>query len=123
MIRTKAAALCVALSAILGAPGVTLAHRSEPEASPPASAADFGRALNPDGTFVGAQGVSGAVDTRAWTLVSDLASGEAPRFAPAPSVGVEDSQGNTWLAYGSGGSIDGVVNGPVYAVAVTAYGG
>jgi len=87
-------------------------------AEPRNNSADLAGALGPDGTFVGASGVAGTVDQGAWTLVSDLAAGEPPRFAPAADAVLAPIAG-PWSALGSDGSGNGALNGPVYAVAVS----
>ena len=53
----------------------------------------------------------------AWTLVSDLARGEPPRFAPA-GVAAATPKG-PWSALGSNGPGKGPLNGHPYAVAVS----
>jgi hypothetical protein len=61
--------------------------------------------LRPDGSFVGAPGVVGAVDAGAWSLASDLERGEAPRLVAVPAsttVAV-----GTWSGLGSNGHDNG----------------
>ncbi|MEI7744982.1 MAG: hypothetical protein WCK58_14685, partial [Chloroflexota bacterium] len=65
----------------------------------------FARDLGSDGTFHGARGVAGTVSTSAWTLTSDLATGEAPRFAPTPAA---PTPAGSWAAFGSNGAGNGV---------------
>src|SRR5437762_1851550 len=87
---------------------------------------DISHALAADGTFVGSAGLDGKVDTRAWRLVSDLAKGDPPRFAPtsgavpsveAASVGPQSRIG--WEPFGRSGTGNGqVATGDVNAVAV-----
>ena len=95
-----------------------------PAAAPQQQSADLSRALGADGTFRGAQGVAGTVDTSAWTLVSDVAAGEAPRFAPAvhyvsPASPVSPSATGPWSALGSNGSGNGALNNEVWTLAVS----
>jgi hypothetical protein len=83
--RLTGTAMLSALMALVVAGPVPIAgHQtpSEPDA-PQAPSADLATALGADGTFRGAPGVAGTIDASAWTLTSDLASGEPPRFAPA----------------------------------------
>ncbi len=82
-----------------------------------ASPADIAPALSPDGVFRGAPGVRGTVDTHAWTLVSNLSSGEAPRFAPASAVPAPAAAGDVWSAVGPNGT--GAPTGGVAAIAVS----
>lgn len=64
----------------------------------PVSSADplsLDELLAPDGTYTGADGVAGIVDLGGWTLVSDLAAGEAPPLRadghrPGGSAAVRD---------------------------------
>jgi hypothetical protein len=79
-----------------------------PAAAPQPRSADLAAALGADGTFLGASGVAGTVDARAWTLVSDLAAGEPPRFAPAARP-VSSAATGPWSAVGSGGAINNLV--------------
>ena len=77
---------------------------------------DLASALAPDGTFQGAVGMAGSVDAAGWSLVSDLAAGEAPRFKLAAGAGSSDGP---WSALGSNGAGDGAFDAPVWAVAVS----
>ena len=91
-----------------------------PAAAPSERTADLASALGADGTFQGAPGVAGTVDTSAWTLVSDLAAGEPPRFAPAAdAVSPSVTAAGPRSALGSNGSGDGALNFTVYALAVS----
>ncbi len=85
---------------------------------PHGSSADLGAALAPDGTFRGASGVAGTVDPGAWTLVSDPAEGQVPRFAPAVGSRQASIVG-PWSGLGSDGSGDGALNSWVNAIAVS----
>ena len=85
---------------------------------PRETSADLSSALGADGTFHGASGVAGTVDRGAWRLVSDLAAGEAPRFAPAAGSALTSIAG-PWSGLGSDGSGDGALNGRVDAIAVS----
>ena len=86
---------------------------------PEARSADLAAALGADGTFRGVPSVAGTVDTSAWTLVSDLAAGEPPRFAPA-GTHVATPIG-PWSALGccSNGPGTGALNNSVLALAVS----
>ena len=132
--RLAAAAGAVALiGALLPAPlmlaagtvpsGAASVRSLNPTSAPREAPADLARALGADGTFRGAPGLTGTVDTSAWTLVSDPATGGAPRFAPAASTArtvAPASIAGPWSAIGSNGAgTDGALNGPVYAIAVS----
>jgi hypothetical protein len=121
-----AIAMCVVTSAMPAA-----AHDATAQGFAPGQAdetVDLAPALGPDGTFQGAPGVSGTIDASAWSLVSDLSAGEAPRFAPTSrarssrdsltttqsgSVGTA-----TWSALGSNEAGNGALTGPVRALVV-----
>ena len=90
---------------------------SGPEASVLDGGTDLVRALAIDGTFLGAAGIAGTVDASAWSLVSDLAAGEPPRFAPA--VVAAASPIGPWSALGSDGTGDGALNDLVDAIVVS----
>jgi len=62
-------------------------------------------------------GLAGTVDTSAWTLVSNLAAGEPPRFAPAGIAAATPI--GPWSALGSNGSGDGAFFGGVTYIAVS----
>jgi hypothetical protein len=65
-------------------------------------ALELGALLAGDGTFQGARGVEGTVDTGSWTLTSDLRVGERPRFRPSPVHDNATRAGSgTWSALGS----------------------
>ena len=89
-----------------------------PAAAPLARPADLAPALSPDGTFRGAPGAVGTVDTSAWALVSDLAAGEAPRFAPAARR-VAPAAAGPWAGLGSNGAGDGALTDNVWALAAS----
>ena len=119
LIRLVSIAVAVALVSAIGAtiaassaPGST----SLPTTAPRQTPADLASALGADGTFHGAPGMEGAVDTSAWNLVSDPAAGGPPRFAPAADAVLASSVG-PWSALGSDGSGAGALNGPVYTMA------
>src|SRR5688572_16296144 len=80
-----------------------------------AETADLGSALSADGTFLGAPFTSGTVDADAWSLVSDLAAGEPPRFGPTDTTRVDPQ----WSALGSNGLGNGALNATVLALAVS----
>src|SRR5688572_12407017 len=68
-------------------PSVAASSRSsDRDVSGTSPTIDLGAALTRDGAFRGTGGLTGSVDMSAWTLVSDLARGDAPRFAPASVV-------------------------------------
>ena len=79
---------------------------------------DLALALGADGAFRGAPGAEGTVDASAWTLVSDLAAGEPPRFAPAARR-VSPATSGTWSALGSNGHGNGALADRVRAIAVS----
>ena len=89
-----------------------------PAAAPREGSADLAGALGVDGAFLGAPGVAGTVDRGDWTLVSDPAAGEPPRFAPAADAVLASTAG-LWSALGSDGSGAGALNGWVNAMAVS----
>ena len=71
------------LSALLAAlaVGPVAAHSAlRPIDAVAAPSIDLAPSLTADGTFRGAADIAGAVDASAWSLVSDLASGDPPRF-------------------------------------------
>ena len=105
------------LAAFLTLPG-TVAGRDPVglAAVPGESAADLAAALAADGTFHGRSGVAGSVDANTWTLVSDLAVGEPPRFAPAGVAAVTPI--GPWFALGSDGAGNGALASTVDAIAV-----
>jgi hypothetical protein len=111
----------VLVSSLLAGPVPVAGHSSRPPAvAPHEQSADLAPALGLDGTFRGAPGVAGTVDTSAWTLVSDLAVGEPPRFAPAGSaVSAVATPIGPWSSLGSNGAEDGAVNNVVRALAVS----
>jgi hypothetical protein len=86
------------LSLLVGAvPALADPARHDARVARPAGSGDvFARTLAGDGAFRGSPGVAGTVDAGAWTLVSNLAAGEAPRFAPAAAT-----PAGTWAALGS----------------------
>jgi hypothetical protein len=97
-----------ALTAALLASPIPVAARgpaSSTSAPVPAAGAttDLAPALAADGTFRGAPGVAGMVEAGTWNLVSDLAAGEAPRFAPASGTvaPAAATPAGTWAALGS----------------------
>jgi hypothetical protein len=106
------------VAAVVAGPLPVTAHGPLPPAAAPREhSTDLAAALNADGTFRGAPGVAGTIDTSAWTLVSNLAAGERPRFAPA-GLDVATPIG-PWSALGSNGSGNGALNSQVYALAVS----
>lgn len=87
----------------------SFATATGPTASPP-----------PGVAFEGSQGSTGAIDTRAWRLVSDLSAGEPPRLAPVEPTAA--TAVGPWSALGSNGAGNGALNSSfpqVYALAVS----
>src|SRR5687768_17123179 len=141
-IRSSVAAtlLVSLLAAVTVMPAFAVADLTLENRQPEPSETDLAPALADDGTFLGSDGVSGTIDTAAWTLVSDLASGEPPRFEPAgtsPAVpdwsafglnGAGASQGASgvgpedveWSALGSNGAGNGALGSAVIALAASA---
>ncbi len=112
----SAAFLCVSLVS----PAEALGFGAPSPRTPSPATVDLAPALTSDGTFVGANGVNGTIDSEKWTLVSDLAVGEPPRFGPAVAeASVIDPAGNEWLGYGSNGNGNGALNGAVLAILVS----
>jgi trimeric autotransporter adhesin len=122
--RTRARSAGTILSGVLAAalaasPVVVAAHGPLPRAvGPSVRTADLGMTLGADGTFRGATRVEGAAGTAAWTLVSDLAAGEPPRFAPAGDTSSPAANGS-WSALGSQSQGGGALDGWVFALAVS----
>ncbi len=111
----------VVLAITLGSPA-TAAARSipTPDRTPIAQSADLAPDIGADGVFRGTPGVTGTVDANAWTLVSNLATGEPPRFAPATNApNVVSTVTGPWSPLGSNGSGDGALNSNVNALAVS----
>ena len=104
------------LGALLPAPILLAAGTTTPTPVNAVRLSDLAPALAADGTFHGAPGVAGTVDSKAWTLVSDPTKGEPPRFAPAAAAATIPGP---WSAFGSDGAGNGAINGWVYAIAVS----
>ena len=125
-------------------PGPAGRSSSRPPPERMGRSADLSAALGADGTFRGTPGLAGTVDASAWTLVSDLAAGEPPRFAAAAVVvalfdrrrrrrrrcraHAEDSHVRPaataigpWSNIGSNGHGDGVLGRAVDAIAVSGH--
>jgi len=114
MRRSVLAVLLAAHVAALSAPQVLAVSASNSGATVPAGqTADLAGALGPRGEFVGAEGLAGSVDTDRWTLVSDVAAGEAPRFAPQAVAAA------SWSGFGSNGAGNGLFTTGIVAVAVS----
>ena len=118
-----AAVLSVATT-LIGVPIGVSAHGTQsapgaalPAAAPAAASQHLAPTLTSDGTFIGAPGVQGTIDTGAWSLVSDPAIGQPPRFAQVNPYAPLSS--GTWSTLGSNGSGDGALSGIVYALAVS----
>jgi hypothetical protein len=90
---------------------------TKPAAAVAGRSIDLSPSLAADGTFLGARGLAGTVDLRAWSLVSDLAAGEPPRFAPVTAATATPT--GPWFGLGSNGAGDGVLNWYIYAIAVS----
>jgi hypothetical protein len=109
---TTALVLALLAAVLLAGPALAAKPGTPTAKAPRERSADLAAALGADGTFLGASDVAGAVDASAWTLVSDLAAGEPPRFAPA--AGEVSSYGTTaiglWSALGSNGAGDGALD-------------
>ena len=114
-LRGVGAACAVLLAATNLAAGVVLAGEPSSRDSARASGIDLGAALSSDGRFRGAAGVSGSIDTGAWSLVSDIAAGEAPAFAPIPQA----TAIGPWSAIPSNVAGQPALQGNVLAVAVS----
>ena len=115
------AMLLVALTFMAFAVPAIAANSYRPTGSRSSQTADLGAALASDGTFHGARGMAGTVDASKWALVSNLARGDAPRFAP--NVGTVSPAVVTpvgpWSALGSNGAGNGALNGRVLAIAIS----
>ena len=107
--------LCVAtnIGATSAAAGAT---HSAGASAPSAAPFDLGAALDANGVFHGSPGAAGSIDPDVWTLASDLAAGEPPRFVPASQAPLV---GTGWSAFGS--TLIGALgtNGNVSAMAVS----
>lgn len=110
--RRQVMGLCVALALVLPAGGAAGAGTVSPTGGAPS--ADLGRALDADGRFRGADGLAGTVDAAAWALVSDLAAGEAPRFARRDRA-IRPAAVDTWEAVGPSGNTP-ALNDDVFAL-------
>jgi hypothetical protein len=73
-----------------------------PPAAPAQGSVDLAAALDSTGAFRGDPGLTGTVDLARWTLVSDLANGEPPRFAQAKRR-TRPATAATWSAVGASG--------------------
>lgn len=116
-----------AIAAVLLVPAAALAAQpaGDRRGSDP-GVVDLAQAIGTDGTFQGIAGKIGTVDVSQWRIVSDLRSGEAPRFAPAhrttQAVTATDAVAASWSGLGSNGSGDGAIataGGAVTAMAVS----
>jgi hypothetical protein len=111
--------LAAALAASLAASPISAATH-DAVAVPNTTTADLAQALGADGAFRGAPGLAGTVDASAWTLTSNLAAGEAPRFAPATAVTpAAAAPAGSWAAVGTNGSGGASLNNLVFALAVS----
>ena len=118
-IRLILALLAAVSVAAVASPVIGRSHAATSKVGS-ASAADLGAVVDGHGTFRGGQGVTGAVDAGAWNLVSDLTTGEAPRFARTArsSPSTASTPTGPWSGLGSNGSGDGALKTGVFAVAV-----
>ena len=129
--RSETALLVVLAMASLFVPQRAAADGLLIAQSTQAESVDLASGLAADGTFLGVRGASGTVDASAWTLVSDLAAGEPPRFEPASDVvalhggeaeafasNVVSANGVEWLGVGSNGAGNGAFSGRVRALAL-----
>jgi trimeric autotransporter adhesin len=91
-------AIVLAVSLLLPLALAPSVYAGAPRAQQPGAVADLTSALAPDGTFVGAPGLTGIAAAGGWTLTSDIESGEPPRFEPASQFGTAGS----WEGLGSG---------------------
>jgi hypothetical protein len=84
------------------------------------STVDISDAIAPDGTFNGRPGLAGTIDVGGWSLISDIGTGEAPRFEQAgEGATVAQSGVPTWMALGSNAAgTNGAINTTVYALAI-----
>jgi hypothetical protein len=121
--RSTGMTLISVVAAVLAVGPATVAGRPHAATSVPRQHyVDLSPALNAHGTFRGASGVAGTVDTSAWSLVSNLGSGEPPRFvAAASSVSpAVTTPIGPWSAVGANvAGTDGALNQEVQAVAVS----
>jgi hypothetical protein len=121
--RSAGTLLLTALLAALAVSPVAVAGHSSlgSAAAPMARTADLEPALASDGTFHGARGLAGTIDTAAWSLVSDLAAGEVPRFAHAATAlsPATVTPIGPWAGVGSDGAGGGALNQAVQAIAVS----
>ncbi len=116
--RVQMPVMATLLVVALAAPSALAARTnssSEDFAAVPTNV-DLSSALRSGGTFAGSHGLVGSVDMKEWSLVSDMAAGEAPRFAPRSTAAITP---NAWSALGSNGAGGGAMNSLVYAVAVS----
>ncbi len=118
MSRLATASVLVVLLSAAANVGATSAASRAPQAARPSAPSsapfDLEAALDANGVFRGSPGAAGSIDPDAWTLASDLAAGEPPRFVPASQAVVV---GAGWSALGS--TITGAVAGSVNAVAIS----
>ena len=111
-------ALLIALSTVPAALGAAAAD-SGGAAETRDTQINLEPALADDGSFVGSDDVSGSVDMSEWTLVSDLAKGEPPRFEPIAEAAAITA--GAWSALGgySGNVGGGALNSSVRAIAIS----
>ena len=115
--RRSFAPVFAVLSALILAPGAVVGGSVAPSPAAENDSIDLATLLTPAGRFIGSPAISGSIDARSWGLISDLAAGEAPRFAP---IGVDAvTPIGPWSALGSNGAGNGALNDQVRAVAVS----
>jgi hypothetical protein len=118
--RYAAVAVVVMVAAGVVVPSAAARFTGGPDSGggtlPGMTRVDLAGALRSDGTLRDDARIVGAVDTSAWTMTTDIATGDAPHFAPA---GAADGSVGPWSALGSDGAGNGALNNFVYAVAVS----
>jgi hypothetical protein len=102
---------------VAGSGNVSQGRPNDHVLTPVGQAIDLAPTLSSDGTFRGSADLAGMIDTNAWPLVSDLATGEPPRFAAIGPAVVTPV--GPWSALGSNGAGNGALNNAVYSIAVS----
>lgn len=98
---------------VTGAAGVAHAAPAHPMADGSTTTIDLGSLLSASGNFVGGT-ATGSVNLDGWQLTSNLAAGDAPRFAKSDAAASNLLASAAWSTVGSASSI----SGPVSALAV-----
>ena len=115
--RSTAIAMCVmvlSLTLASSASGTTAGAKT-----PADSTIDLAPVLARDGSFVGEGSISGTVDRGAWTMVSDLAAGEPPRFNAGAGAVSALQPASHWSALGSTSPGVGAIDAQVDAIAIS----